>query len=112
MALERADWPCVRRSCVGGDNQRRGGVRRHPKSGGVIRSSESRDGWCDRVSSLLARPAEVLFTVRLIGVGEQYLYRGLLLILAIKGELQTVGLALLSLSFGFWHLPDELGEGT
>ena len=66
----------------------------------------------DRSLLLPGAPGRALFTVLVIGVGEEYLFRGLLLVLAIRAKLETVGFVAISLSFGFWHLPDALGDGA
>jgi membrane protease YdiL (CAAX protease family) len=46
-----------------------------------------------------------------IALGEEYLYRGLLLVLAVRAHLDQYGFVLLSLSFAAWHLPDAAGKG-
>ncbi|MCA1706094.1 MAG: CPBP family intramembrane metalloprotease [Actinobacteria bacterium] len=51
-----------------------------------------------------------LFTVVVIGLGEEFLYRGLLLVLALAAKLEQLGFALVSLSFAGWHLPDALSS--
>lgn len=57
-------------------------------------------------------PGRALFTILVIGIGEEYFFRGLLVVLAVRARLQTVGLALISVSFGAWHIPDEWSHGA
>jgi membrane protease YdiL (CAAX protease family) len=53
-----------------------------------------------------------LTTALVIGFGEEYLFRGLLLVLAIRARLTAVGYLAVGLSFGAWHLPDASDEGA
>ncbi len=53
-----------------------------------------------------------LCSALVIAFGEEYLYRGLLLVLALRSDLDQYGFMLLSLSFAAWHLPDAWGEGA
>ncbi len=54
---------------------------------------------------------KALGTVVVIGFGEEILFRGLLLVLAVRAGLDRVGFALVSLSFAAWHIPDALPDG-
>lgn len=54
--------------------------------------------------------ARAACTVAVIGFGEEYLYRGLLLVLAVQARLDYRNFLLLSLSFAAWHLPDDPGN--
>jgi membrane protease YdiL (CAAX protease family) len=49
-----------------------------------------------------------LCTAVVIGFGEEYLYRGLLLVLAVKARLRHFGVAVINAGFGLWHVPDAL----
>ncbi len=53
-----------------------------------------------------------LGTTVVIGFGEEYLFRGLLLVLAVAGKLSGGGFAVIGVSFGLWHLPDAWNDGA
>jgi membrane protease YdiL (CAAX protease family) len=53
----------------------------------------------------------VLFIAIVIGLGEEYLFRGLLYAIAQKTGLGGGDGWLLSLSFAAWHIPDALPDG-
>ncbi len=53
----------------------------------------------------------VLFTIIVIGFGEEYLFRGLLYAIAEKTGLDGGRFWLLSVSFAAWHIPDALPDG-
>jgi membrane protease YdiL (CAAX protease family) len=52
----------------------------------------------------------LLFTAVVVGLGEEYLYRGLLLALALRTGFHRLGFLALSVSFAAWHLPDAWGD--
>ena len=58
-------------------------------------------------SSTAARAA---CTVAVVGFGEEYLYRGLLFVLAVQARLARWNFALVCLSFAAWHLADDPGD--
>jgi membrane protease YdiL (CAAX protease family) len=53
-----------------------------------------------------------LGTAVVIGFGEEYLFRGLLLVLAVRARLTFAGFLLVSVSFAAWHLPDAWDDGA
>lgn len=53
-----------------------------------------------------------LGTAVVIGFGEEYLFRGLLLVLAVRARLTFAGFLLVGVSFGAWHLPDVWDDGA
>jgi membrane protease YdiL (CAAX protease family) len=52
----------------------------------------------------------LLFTFLVVGLGEELIYRGLLLALVIANRLDQFGAVLVSISFAAWHLPDAWGD--
>ncbi len=47
---------------------------------------------------------------RLSSLGEEYIHRGLLYVLAISSGHHRMGFFAVNLSFAAWHLPDEWGN--
>ncbi len=53
----------------------------------------------------------ITFIAIVIALGEEYLFRGLLVTIALRTRLDRGGLWALSLSFAVWHIPDASSEG-
>ena len=58
------------------------------------------------------RAGLALGTALVIGLGEEYLFRGLLFAAAIGARLERRGFLLVSFSFAAWHIPDAWDGGA